>query len=156
MNIYISSSWKNRDTVRSMAKDLRYDGHRVYDFTNPACRDAPEIPPERFPEQFDPQRGPYHRYITSVPEWRRAVDCNREALRKTDLVVLMLPCGNDAHADAYYALGLGKRLIVCGQPPAGERTPTHLWAEAIIAHWRGVRPYLCGYEVDGYSNAPHG
>lgn len=52
--IYLSSSWKNRDRVRSLAIALRAAGHDVYDFTNPACRNVPEIPPERFPDNSLP------------------------------------------------------------------------------------------------------
>jgi hypothetical protein len=132
MYFYISSSWKNREKVRELVDLLRTAGHDVYDFTDPKCRDTPELPPERFPEQFDPARHNYREYLNSIPEWRQAVECNRRALERCDVVVLLLPCGNDAHADAYYALGLGKYLIVTGHPNAGDRTPTHLWANAII------------------------
>jgi hypothetical protein len=132
MNIYLSTSWKNRERVRSLALRLRSDGFDVYDFTDPECRKTPEIPPERFPEQFDSSKHIYRKYLDKVPEWRQAVDCNREAINRCDVVVLMLPCGNDAHADAYYGLGLGKRLIVCGQPKNGDRSPTHMWADEIV------------------------
>lgn len=132
VNIYLSSSWKNRDRVRSLAVRLRGHGHEVYDFTDPLCRSTPKIPPEQFPEQFDPEKHIYGEYLTSVPEWREAINANRGALEMCDAVVLMLPCGLDAHADAYYAFGRGKMLIISGQPPAGERTPTHMWADRIL------------------------
>ena len=132
MNIYISSSWKNRERVRKLADALRDCGHVVYDFTDPKCRKAPEIPPEMFPEQFDPAKHLYAEYIHSVPHWRAAVEGNQEALQACDAVVLLLPCGNDAHADWAYAVGLGKKTIVVGSPKAGDRTPTHLWADAIV------------------------
>lgn len=130
--IYLSSSWKNRERVRALATVLREVGHEVYDFTDPASRCVPEIPPERFPENFDPDRGLYRDYLEAVPEWREAVECNRDALDRCETVVLMLPCGNDAHADAFYALGKGKSLIVVGQPKKDDRTPTHLWADVIL------------------------
>lgn len=132
MNIYISSSWKNRQRVREVAVALREYGHEVYDFTDPACRKTPEIPPERFPVQWDPEIGSYAEYITSVPEWRQAVECNRAALDRCDAVVLLLPCGADAHADWAYAVGRGKRSCVVGAPKAGDRTPTHMWADTIL------------------------
>jgi len=132
MHVYISSSWKNRERVRALAKVLRDTCHTVYDFTDPACRGVPEIPPERFPDQFDPAKHVYRLYLQAVPEWRAAVMCNQEALKRCDTIVLLLPAGNDSHADAYYALGLGKRLYVCGHPNAGDRTPTHLWADRLF------------------------
>ena len=118
--------------MRALAILLREHGHIVYDFTDPTCRNTPEIPPERFPDQFDPARGSYSQYITSVPEWRQAVECNRVALDRADVVVLLLPCGNDAHADWAYAVGRGKRSCVVGSPTNGDRTPTHMWADAIL------------------------
>ena len=137
-NIYISSSWKNRESVRELANQLTEDGYDVQDFTNPACRKSPEIPPEKFPEQFDPEKHIYREYLTSIPEWRAAVEGNREALDNCDAVVLLLPCGLDAHADAFYALGRDKYLIICGQPRAGERTPTHLWAHKLVDDFASV------------------
>jgi hypothetical protein len=143
--IYISSSWKQRERVRTVAEKLRERGFDVYDFTDPKSRAAfmkvyvdgnrlvtsSEIPPENFPEQFDPERHDYEAYL-SRPAWRDAMDCNRRALNHCDAVVLLLPCGNDAHADWAYAVGQGKFTVVAGHPPAGERSPTHLWANFIV------------------------
>ncbi len=126
--IYISSSWKNRDRVRAFAEKLRSLRIEVYDFTDPSCRDTPEIPPERFPENFDPAKHKYHTYLKSVPEWKAAVDCNQRALMACSGVVLLLPCGSDAHADWAFAVGQGKPTCIVGSPKAGDRVPTHLWA----------------------------
>jgi hypothetical protein len=131
-DVYLSSSWKNRERVRAMAVALRQLGISVYDFTDPTCRNTPEIPPEAFPEQFDPARHKYSQYIRAVPEWRAAVECNRQAIRDCRAIILLLPCGLDAHADAFYGLGLGRLLVVTGSPKAGERVPTHMWADAIL------------------------
>ena len=132
LQVYISSSWKNRDRVRALAVTLRAAGHQPYDFTDPALRETLEIPPERFPELFDPARHDYRDYLRRTPEWKSAVDCNRRALERCDAVVLLLPCGLDAHADAFYGLGRGRPLAVVGHPLKGERVPTHLWADALL------------------------
>ena len=128
MNVFIASSWKQRTRVRALAVSLRSAGHEVYDFTDPACREQPEIPPERFPDAFDPVHHVYREYIQAVPEWRGAIEGNRRALERCDLVVLLLPAGNDAHSDWAYAVGAGKRSLVVGHPNAGDRTPSHMWA----------------------------
>jgi hypothetical protein len=130
--IYISSSWKNRVRVREIATLLRMNGFEVYDFTDPKCRKTPEIPPETFPEQFDPLKHQYRSYLESTPQWRQAVEENRKALLACDVCVLLLPCGADSHADWGVAVGAGKPSIVMGHPKAGERTPSHLWSDAII------------------------
>lgn len=130
--IYISSSWKNRERVRAIADALRARGLRVYDFTDPACRGTPEIPPEAFPEQFDAERHVYRQYIQSVPNWRAAVEHNRKVLDRCSAVILLLPCGNDGHADWAYAVGKGKPSAVVGAPKSGDRSPTHMWSDALL------------------------
>jgi len=129
--IYISSSWKNRDRVRAFATKLRAMHYEVYDFTDKACRKTEEIPPEMFPEQFDPDKHDYGIYLDR-PEWRTAVEENRKALTECDLVILLLPCGIDATTDWAYAVGRGVLSLVVGHPPAGERSPVHLWAARIV------------------------
>jgi hypothetical protein len=131
MKIYISSSWKNRSYVRDTAILLRNEGHEVYDFTDPTCRKTPEIPPEKYPEQFDSSRHIYYRYIDK-PEWRAAVEGNRAAIMWADLIVLILPCGIDSHADWALGVGAGKQSVVLGHPKNGERSPVHLWADAMF------------------------
>ena len=131
MKIYISSSWKNRERVRAMANNLRLLGHTVYDFTDPSCRKTPEVPPEKFPEAFDPERHIYREYIQKG-ELRAAVMENYEAVKNVDFVILLLPCGNDSHADWALGVGMGKRNVVVGSPRKGERSPVHMWADAIL------------------------
>lgn len=114
-----------------MAIKLRELGHSVYDFTDSKYRNGPVIPPEKFPEQFDPAKDIYREYIDK-PEWRAAVMGNKRAIEAADLIILMLPCGIDSHADWAYGLGLHKRSIVVGHPNKGERSPVHLWADMMV------------------------
>ncbi len=133
MRIYTASSWKNQPRVRLLSQVLRAMGHSVYDFTDPACRTEPELAPEKFPEQFDPAQHNYEAYLKATPEWGPCVRSNRRELDQCDLVVLLLPCGNDSHADWAYGVGRGKKSYVVGHPATGERTPTHLWADEFFA-----------------------
>lgn len=131
MNIYISSSWKNREQVRKAAIRLRELGYSVYDFTDPACRKTPEIPPEKYPELFDPEIHNYREYLNKR-EWREAVNGNRQAINESNLIILLLPCGIDSHADWAYGVGRGIPSIVLGHPQKGERSPVHLWSNGIF------------------------
>lgn len=146
MNIYISSSWKNREQVREMAIKLREMGHTVYDFTDPKCRKTPEIPPEKFPEEFDPNKHLYSEYIQR-DEWRKAIIENRHAIHKADFIILLLPCGNDSHADWAYGVGHGTPNIVVGQPRKGERSPVHMWADAILDTVEQAYRYIEAYAI---------
>jgi hypothetical protein len=59
-------------------------------------------------------------------------NCNRRALNNSSMVVLLLPCGLDSHADWAYAVGKGKYTAVVGSPKAGERTPSHMWCDEML------------------------
>ena len=152
MNVYISSSWKNRELVREVAIKLREHGHEVYDFTDPASRKTPEIPPEAFPDQFDPSHHHYGDYLKSNPFWRDAVFANKDALDRCDAVVLLLPCGADAHADWAYAVGKGKKTMVVGHPGVGHRTPSHLWCDLFVHDVSFVFYFINIWHWDGGFN----
>jgi len=132
MNIYLSSSWKNRERVHLLAMKLRKEGYDVYDFTDQLRRKEVGLAPENFPTLFDPDEHIYKWYLEDRPELRKGVEENRKALERCDAVVMLLPCGNDAHADAYYGKGFGKKLIISGQPRRGDVSPTHLWADEMV------------------------
>ncbi len=131
MKVYISSSWKNRLEVKEIAEKLESIGFDVYDFTNPKCRKTVEVPPENYPEEFDPEKHTYSTYI-KTPYFVVAVNESKDVIRMSDIVVLLLPCGNDAHIDWAFGLGLGKISYIIGHPNKGERTPTHNWATDIF------------------------
>lgn len=141
MKIYISASWKNRKLVRELAQTLRLYGHEVFDFTDRNCRQNYETPPEMFPEQFDPSKHIYREYIDR-DEWRDAVNENREAIKWSDLIILLLPCGIDATADWALGIGMGKRSIIVGHPKKGERSEVHLWADAILNDPNDILPWI--------------
>lgn len=100
-------------------------------FTDERCRDTPLIPPEKYPELFDPDKHRYKEYLSKA-EFKQAVDGNRRAIEASDIVVLLLPAGVDAHSDWAYGIGKGKVTIVVGHPIAGERHPVHLWADFMV------------------------
>jgi len=141
-DVYISSSWKNRVVVREIANTLRVRGLSVYDFTDPACRSYPEIPPEKFPEPFDPERHVYSEYLSKNTEWCRAINENKQVLTRCGAVLLLLPCGIDATADWAFAVGHGKPSVVVGHPARGERSPVHLWADFMVETWQEAIDWL--------------
>ncbi|MCL2228624.1 MAG: toll/interleukin-1 receptor domain-containing protein [Firmicutes bacterium] len=148
MKIYISSSWKNREKVREMANRLKKDGHKVFDFTDSNCRKIAERPPEKQQEPFDPDKHKsYADYMKSekAAYMYAAIMNNQEAIRWCDLVILLLPCGNDAHADWAYGVGLGKKSVVVGQPRKGEQSYTQLWADKILDNPNDVYKFIKEY-----------
>lgn len=116
--IFIASSWKQRERVRRFAHRLRSLDYGVYDFTDPRCRKCVEMPPEKFPEKFDPEKHDYWKYINK-PEAVEAVAENRRMINCCTMLVMLLPCGVDATADWAYAVGRGKKTFIIGHPPKG-------------------------------------
>jgi len=107
--IYVASSWRNTQQP-AVVTALRTAGHRVYDFRNPA--------PGKHGfswSELDPNWTTWTRqeYIENVhkPRATEAFNFDQEALHWCDVCVLVLPCGNDAHLEAGYAAGQGKRTI---------------------------------------------
>ncbi|MEL7565451.1 MAG: hypothetical protein AAGU27_11260 [Dehalobacterium sp.] len=141
MRIYLCASWKNRRLVRHLAQTLRLYNHEVFDFTDQNCRKTCETPPEMFPERFDPSKHIYREYINR-DEWRDAVNENREAIKWSDLIILLLPCGIDATADWALGIGMGKCSIIVGHPNKGERSEVHLWADAILNDISEIIPWI--------------
>lgn len=148
MRVYLSASWKQRERVRALAEALRDEGHEVYDFTDPRCRKTPEIPPEAFPLQFDPERETYREYITGNPYYKAAVHSNYEAIEWCDVVLLLLPAGCDSHADWALGVGMRKKSAVVGQPKAGDRTPSHLWCDQFLDRDEDVSGWLETLELE--------
>ena len=89
--IFIAASWKERERVRRLAHQLRGIGWPVFDFTDPACRKAPEIPPEKF-LPFNPAKDNYWEYVNQ-PEFRAAVEENRRHIDECSFLILLLPSG---------------------------------------------------------------
>jgi len=146
LRFFISASWSKRDEVRALAGSLRAEGHEVFDFTDPECRRSPPVKPE-VSETFDPQVKTYAEYLDRS-DWRSTVFENQQAIRNSDAVILLLPCGNDATADWAYAAGCGKKTYVVGQPEPGDRSLNHLWADELFADESELFTHLrrCGSE----------
>lgn len=110
MKIYVASSWRNK-IQPSVVTDLRWCGHEVYDFRNPAPGDSGfswrEIHPDW--EDWTPQQ---YREALEHPIAKRGFDFDMNALRDCDACVLVLPSGRSASWEFGWALGNGKRGAV--------------------------------------------
>lgn len=109
--IYVASSWRN-GWQPEVVRRLRAHGHLVYDFRNPAegqhgfswSECDPDWKSKRTPEAM--------RDLLAHP---RAIDgftFDETGMEWADTCVLVMPCGNDAHLEAGWFAGRGRRLIV--------------------------------------------
>lgn len=109
--IYVASSWRNQyqpDIVR----DLRSDGHEVYDFRNPFNG----VPGFAWSE-IDPKWGAwsaaeYRHLLTTHPIAARGFMSDLRAMQWADTCVLVLPSGRSAHLEAGWFCGQGKRCVI--------------------------------------------
>ncbi|MEL3971915.1 group-specific protein [Rossellomorea oryzaecorticis] len=94
MNFYIASSFKNIDNVRYISEQLKAAGHnQTYDWTK-------------------------HDRAASFDELKEIGQKEKEAVMKSDVVIVLLPAGKGSHIELGIALGLNKRIIL--HSPRGE------------------------------------
>jgi len=106
MNVYVASSWRN-ERQPEVVRMLRAAGHTVYDFRNPEPGDTgfqwSAIDPEWetwTPEQF---RDALNNSIAAQGRWN-----DEQALKKSNAVVLVTPCGRSAHLELGWGIGAEK------------------------------------------------
>lgn len=120
--IYIATSWKNERIVRRIAALLRVKGHQVFDFTDPENRpkgvdnfvfSAAYLTGNKTSE-ID------WKEFLDWPETKRAFKADKSGLDWANTVLMILPCGRNAHLEAGYGVGRGKDLFIFGSLPRGE------------------------------------
>lgn len=105
--IYVASSWRNSKQT-AIVETIQGMGFNVYDFKNPktAFRWS-DIDPDW--ETWTPTQ---MRKALDHPLAVKAYVGDFQALDNCDALVLVLPCGRSAHAEAGYVAGQGKPVFV--------------------------------------------
>jgi nucleoside 2-deoxyribosyltransferase len=104
-NIYLATSWKNEHYYRVLTL-LRDNGHEVYDFREKGfvfSSIAPNLDLLTAAQQVE---------LLKNPIAQEAYDKDKAALEWADILVLLYPCGSDAHLELGYIAGQGKFTIV--------------------------------------------
>lgn len=143
MRIYLASSWKNEELVRSVAEFLRERGFEVDDFT-------------------DNSKGRYVFHWSEIGEVHQlnAVEFlkdersqkafleDKKMIDWADAVVLIiLPAGKSSHLEAGYAKGSGKLLIIWQMHfPKGEFDVMYGFADLITDNPCDIVEFLHRYE----------
>lgn len=104
--IYVASSWRNKEPYFTAVEILDKLGHEVFDFKL--------IPFLYGNVDKNWQEWTVDQYIESFkhPEVQRGFNRDREALMWCDTLVLVLPCGRSAHLEAGHAMGAGKEVYI--------------------------------------------
>lgn len=127
MKIYIASSWKNADGCMVLAEYLRNKGHNVDCFCDASTG--------RYVFHFS-DIGPSDKInaISFLEDERaqKAFQEDKKFIEWADMVLMVLPCGNSSHLEAGYAKGLGKKLYILGDFPAGQFDVMYGFADKLI------------------------
>jgi len=127
--IYVASSWRNKHHG-AVVFALRGDGYDVYDFRNPEASTGfhwSEIDPEW--EKWDTVN--FRLFLMEHPLAKSGFEIDMEALKKSDAVVLVLPCGRSSHLELGWAIGAGKPGFIY-QPKTEQMEPELMYRMATI------------------------
>jgi hypothetical protein len=125
--------FRNLENVRALVAAIRSKGKTCYDFTaKPA---DPRNPAASAETQMDGLES--HPDFLNDPVHREHFEKDLTGLKNAGTVVLLLPAGTSAHIEAGIAFGLGKRLVLVGEPEKPE-TLYFIFDD----HFRGVDAFL--------------
>lgn len=119
MRIYVAGSFKNRAVCRLVGKALRAEGFDdVYVF----CDDNEEAFKLSVKLRETDDYLKFNQKIVQTNEIVRAIyTANMCKLLQSDVVVLVLPCGNSAHMEAGWVKGAdGGKLLIYGPMIEGQ------------------------------------
>lgn len=112
----IISRFRNKEQCELLVKRLEEKGMSCYNF----CLKSAD------PNNADAYPGEQMRVLESVdnfynnPYFKEIFEEDLEGLKNAENVILLLPAGISAHIEAGIAFGLGKHLILIGEPEKPE------------------------------------
>lgn len=120
MQYFIASSWTNMKQVQYLTENLTSLGHSVFSYV----ADERNFVPEKEIKEAQPFQQTAWQQDQKL---RQIFEHTLEGIRSADTVILLLPAGNNSHMQTGTAYGLGKHLIVIGDPKTAE--PFYLAAD---------------------------
>jgi hypothetical protein len=124
--IYVASSWRNSSLDNVNAR-LRRAGIDTYDFREHGGFHWQDVFPDwgnGWPDHGEMDAAMVLAGMDSPPA-ERGFERDRDALDLCRALVLVLPCGNSAHLELGYAVGVGKPA--CVLLPDGPVRPDLMW-----------------------------
>lgn len=108
----IISKFRNKDNCDLLAKKLEEKGKSCYNFCRkPADPDNPDASPEEQMKKFEETKDFFENEY-----FKEIFKADLEGLKNADTVIMLLPAGDSVHIEAGIAYGLGKRLVLIGEP----------------------------------------
>jgi nucleoside 2-deoxyribosyltransferase len=150
VRIYVASSWRNNYQAEVVAS-LRQAGHDVYDFKDSEGFHWSEVDPDwkQWPNDV-------YKYLIGLGHQCAIRGFNRdmEALKSSDVCIMVMPCGPSASMEMGYAVGSGKPTAVyC--PEIREPDLMVKMAQLITDDWGEIADWLVGIKRSTGTKAGH-
>ncbi len=108
----VISSYRNKDKVEHLVGEIRKRGYTCYNFCDvPADLNNRDAHPEEQMKVFEAKKD-FH----NDEHFKKLFKRDLAGLKNAEKVILLQPCGLSAHMEAGIAFGLGKPLIMVGEP----------------------------------------
>ena len=117
MKVYVASSWRNPGHPPVVVR-LRAEGHEVYDFRNPAAGTG--FGWRQVTEESSPWSAARTREVLAHPVAEAGFASDFDAMKWSDAIVMVQPCGRSAALELGWGAGAGKltlALLADGQEP---------------------------------------
>ena len=112
IRVYLIGSLRNRERVQSVAEAVRGKGYEVFDDW---LAPGPEADDQW--KEYEEARG--RTYEEALEGWaaRQVFSFDHYHIRRSNIGILVLPCGKSGHMELGYMLGLGKQAYVLMDQP---------------------------------------
>jgi len=112
----IISKFRNKDNCNLLVKKLQEKGKTCYSFCDmPADPNNPDAHPEDQMKAFEDVKD-----FFDDEYFKKIFKRDLEGLKNAEKVIMLFPAGNSVHMEAGVAYGLGKPLILIGEPEKPE------------------------------------
>lgn len=144
LHVYVAGSFKQRDLCVEAGRLIRDIGVLAYVFCDEGSEAFPhsmKLREENLIETFTPMTAIEHETVKKI------YAINMTELEKSDVVLLMLPCGKSAHMEAGWIKGVDGKVIIYGEMIKGEFDAMYGMADLVTDDFNKVLDYLCVYSA---------
>ena len=108
----ILSKFRNKEQVENLIKELKKRGKTCFNFCEkPADPENPQAHPEEQMKKLESTKNFFENKY-----FKHLFEEDLDGLKNAQKVIVLLPAGNSVHIEAGIAFGLGKKLILIGEP----------------------------------------
>lgn len=112
----VLAKFRNKEQVELLISKIREKGKTCYNFCDiPADPENPTASAEEQMKNFESIADYFN-----DEHFKYAFEKDLEGLKNAEKIIVLLPAGNSVHIEAGIAYGLGKSLILIGQPEKPE------------------------------------